>query len=206
MSSRVLLATLLALCSTLATAQGTVYESKDRAGPVFSDAPSSGAKSLELPPLSVIQEPQAPPQPPPAQTVAPAPYSGLTIVAPANEGTIHTNTGAFDLHVQIQPALRISDGDAIIVKLDGNRLGDPYQGGRLGACSHRKEYRAQFAGGDYRSNRSRADRVCSCQVLRTPRRTALARCSTCPVARTRRHLLLLIFSNRQPYLLAVGTV
>lgn len=128
MSSRALLATLLALCSTLATAQGTVYESKDRAGPVFSDAPSSGAKSLELPPLSVIQEPQAPPQPPPAQTVAPAPYSGLAIVAPANEGTIHTNTGAFDLRVQIQPSLRIRNGDAIIVRLDGNQLARGYHG------------------------------------------------------------------------------
>lgn len=128
MPSRILLVTLLALCSTLATAQGAVYESKDKAGPVFSDRPSSGAKPVELPPLSVIPEPPALPQAPQAPTVAPAPYSMLTILAPANEGTIHTNTGAFDMHLQIEPSLRISNGDAIIVKLDGNQLVQGYHG------------------------------------------------------------------------------
>jgi hypothetical protein len=128
MPSRIFLATLLALCSTLAMAQAAVYESKDKAGPVFSDAPTPGAEPVALPPLSVIPEPQTPPQPPQTQAVAPAPYSQLVIVTPANEGTIHTNTGAFDMRVQIQPSLRIRNGDAIIVRLDGNQLARGYHG------------------------------------------------------------------------------
>lgn len=128
MLPRILLAMLLPFCSILAMAQGTVYESNDKAGPVFTDVPSSGAKPVELPPLSVIPEPQAPQQPLPPQTAATAPYSQLAIMIPMNEGTIHTNAGAFDMQLRIQPSLRIKNGDAIIVKLDGNQLARGYHG------------------------------------------------------------------------------
>jgi hypothetical protein len=106
--------------STLAAAQSTVYESKDKAGPVFSDQPSTGAKQIELGPPSVIQTTPVPQQATPAAT---APYyTALAISSPENEGTIHSNTGAFDVRLQLQPALRSARGDRIIVRLDGRPL------------------------------------------------------------------------------------
>ena len=54
MNSRLSIGLLLALCSALAAAQTTIYESQDKAGPVFSDQPSPGAKELSLPPPNVM--------------------------------------------------------------------------------------------------------------------------------------------------------
>jgi len=102
---------------------GGGYESKGKDGPVFSDQPSSGAKPLDLPPLNVIEQPSPQFQVPDA---APAPYSQLTIVSPADGSTIHTNTGAFDMQLQVSPGLRVSRGDTLRVKLDGNPLTQGY--------------------------------------------------------------------------------
>jgi len=55
MTRRLVVAILLAIGYTLAAAQSTIYELQDKAGPVFSDQPSSGAKPVELGPSNVIQ-------------------------------------------------------------------------------------------------------------------------------------------------------
>lgn len=112
------------VCSSLfAAAQTPIYETKDGRGPVFSDQPSPGAVRVDLPPPNVIQVPAAPPQTPNSPTsVVPPSYVSLAIMSPANEGTIHTNTGAFDMQVQVRPALRTDRGDRIVVRLDGKRL------------------------------------------------------------------------------------
>jgi hypothetical protein len=120
MMARPLIAMLVAVLPALAAAQGAIYESKDKAGPVFSDQPSPGGRPIDLPPPNVIQ---VPPTPPPQQAApaAPAPaYGSLAIVSPGNQDTIRSNTGAFDVRVQVQPALR--SGDVIRVKLDGTLL------------------------------------------------------------------------------------
>jgi len=119
MMARLFIAMLVAVLPALAVAQGTIYESKDKAGPVFSDQPSPGGRPIDLPPPNVIQVPSTPPQQ--AAPAAPAPvYSSLAIVSPANQDAIRSNTGAFDVRVQVQPALR--SGDVIRVKLDGTLL------------------------------------------------------------------------------------
>jgi len=109
-------------------AQGAVYESKDKAGPVFSDRPSPGAKPVELAPPNVIQTPKAPAaRPAPAAPATPAPnYSSLTITSLADEGTVHTNTGEFDIVVRSAPALRAKAGDRYRVTLDGKLLAKSY--------------------------------------------------------------------------------
>jgi hypothetical protein len=104
-----------------ATAQ-PVYESRDRAGPVFSDMPSQGASELALPPINVMDSPQLPPAAP-APAAAPAvPYTALRIIQPENGGTIHSNTGEFLVQAELAPALRTRQGDAVAVKLDGTLL------------------------------------------------------------------------------------
>lgn len=118
----------LAMCSNICVAQTTIYESSDRAGPVFSDQPSFNdsanptAKKIRIEPMNGWQD--APATGAPANPAAAASYSSLAIVEPANEGTIHTNTGDFDLIVSSAPGLR--NGDRIRVKLDGNLLNGSY--------------------------------------------------------------------------------
>jgi hypothetical protein len=121
------LVALLLVWPLLAAAQTPVYESKDKSGPVFSDQPSPGAKPLDLPAPNVIALPKPSSSPPaPASTASAAGYSKLAIVAPASQGTIHTNTGAFTLQLQARPALRVQNSEAILIGLDGTRLAQRY--------------------------------------------------------------------------------
>ncbi len=130
MNARLFAAWVLAGVGTLAAAQGTVYESKDKAGPVFSGQPSytdqpSTAKPIAVPPPNLYQGLPSTPQSAPA--TAPAPYTALVISAPANGGTIHSNTGEFTVSTKATPALRASAGDRLQLKLDGNLLAARYQ-------------------------------------------------------------------------------
>ena len=130
MSSRALIAVLLAMGCTIAAAQGPVYESKDKAGPVFSDQPSPGARPIDLPPPNVIDVPRTPQQqsaPAGAAKAAAPAYTSLAITAPKNQDTIHSNTGEFAVSVTTVPALRTTAGDTIRVRLDGNLLPQSYR-------------------------------------------------------------------------------
>lgn len=124
MTTRLPVVLLLATWCALAAAQGTVYESKDKAGPVFSDRPSSGAQPIDLPAPSAIQTET--PRQPPAPAVPAGSYTLLAITVPANGDTIHSNTGMFDVSVRISPALRTAAGDRIKVRLDGNLTASSY--------------------------------------------------------------------------------
>jgi hypothetical protein len=118
MTTRLSVALVLTLWCALAAGQGQVYESQDKAGPVFSDRPTPGAKPIEVSPPNVIQTTPVPRQAAPA---ASAPYyTALAVSSPGNGATVHTNTGAFDVRIQAAPALRT--GDRIRVTLDGTRL------------------------------------------------------------------------------------
>ena len=121
----------LAAFCTLSGAQDSVYQSKDKAGPVFSDEPSPGAKVIDLPPPNVIQTAPVPTMPAPPVTNAPPPYRSLTIQSPADGGTIHTNTGEFSVSVYLSPALRAGAGDRIRVKLDGHALPSSYRSAKI---------------------------------------------------------------------------
>jgi len=124
MKLRLSIGLLLALCSALAAAQTKVYESKDKAGPVFSDQPSPSAKELTLPPPNVMPGNAPAPQQAAPQQALPV-YRLLNILSPEGKGTVHSNTGAFDVRVQAAPELRA--GDRILVKLDGTLIGRDFQ-------------------------------------------------------------------------------
>ena len=113
----------LALCCVAATAQTTIYESKDKDGPVFSDQPSPGAKELTLPPPNLV--PGTAPLPQQAPQPALPVYRLLNILSPEDKGTVHTNTGAFEVRVQTAPDLR--PDDRIRVKLDGRAIGRSFR-------------------------------------------------------------------------------
>ncbi len=117
MKARSAAAIALAMLAGTALAQ-TVYESRDKSGPVFSDQPSAGASAVQLQAPNVIAMPAAAP----VQTAsAPAAaYRSFIILAPAAQGSIHSNIGAFDVKARLSPALRGSD--RIVASLDGNML------------------------------------------------------------------------------------
>lgn len=102
-----------------AWAQTTIYESRDKAGPVFSDKPAPGAATVDLPPPNVVSMPPPAAVTPPAPAPAPA-YRSLVIVSLPQNGTIHSNTGAFDFSVRATPALRSTD--RFRISLDGTVL------------------------------------------------------------------------------------
>jgi len=143
---------LVAFCA-LSGAQDSVYKSKDKAGPVFSDEPSPGAKVIDLPPPNVIQTDPVPTMPAPPVDSAPPRYRSLTIQSPADGSTIHTNTGEFSVSVYVSPALRSGAGDRIRVKLDGNALPSSYRSAKFkvtpadwqGAATDRAEHTLQVA-------------------------------------------------------------
>lgn len=140
-----------------ALAQGTVYESRDKAGPVFSDKPSDGARPVDVLPPNVVAGPKvAPPAPPPPAASAP-PYRTLKIVTPVAQGTVHSNTGGFEITTSVSPALR--PGDRILVSLDGRLLPSSYRTARIAltdadwqaaAGSDRTEHTLQIAVADAR--------------------------------------------------------
>lgn len=95
----------------------TVYESKDKEGPVFSDTPSPGAQPVDLPPPNVIDTPTPVQQ----QSLPDASgYTSVAILSPQNQGTVHTNTGEFQVSLALTPTLQ--SGNAIRVSLDGTTL------------------------------------------------------------------------------------
>lgn len=112
------------LVAATATAQ-PVYESRDRAGPVFSDLPTPGASELTLPPINVMDSPPEPPVSPVPSEQAAVSYSALKIMQPENGGTVHSNTGQFSVEISIEPPLQTARGDAIAVRLDKTLLSTP---------------------------------------------------------------------------------
>ena len=123
-------AMIAAVWSASCAAQGTVYESKDKAGPVFSDQPSAGAKPIDVQPMNLMQG-VAPQQQSALPLAAEPPYSSLAISSLANEDTIHTNTGAFEFRGRSTPAPRVAAGDRVRAKLDGNLLASSYSSLRI---------------------------------------------------------------------------
>jgi hypothetical protein len=109
---------LICLLPAVALAQ-TVYESKDKEGPVFTDTPSPSAQPVDLPPANVIDTPTLAQQQPVSQPANPG-YTAVAILSPQEQGTVHTNTGEFQVSLALTPALQ--SGNAISVSLDGTTL------------------------------------------------------------------------------------
>lgn len=109
---------LICLLPAVALAQ-TVYESQDKEGPVFSDIPSPGAQPLDLPPPNVIDTSTPAQQQPVSQPANPG-YTSVVILSPQAQGTVHSNTGEFQISLALTPALQ--SGNAISISLDGTTL------------------------------------------------------------------------------------
>lgn len=134
--------TLAALMLWSVAVVGQVYESKDKGGaPVFSDRPSEGSKKVDMPAPNVVA-PQDRPASSPLPAAKPAfSYARLTIFAPTEQTTIHSNSGAFDVQLSVDPDLR--KGDAFMLTLDGNALPNRYASANIGLTA--QDYAAAAA-------------------------------------------------------------
>jgi hypothetical protein len=138
----------LLLGATIASAQ-PVYETKGANGPSFSDKPQPGAKAIELKPLNVIDSatltggsPAEKSVSPPAKrkTVSDKPaaekpvgdkesavaYRSFSIVFPENEGSIVANTAVFEVRLAVDPVLRLGEGHAFAVSINGRPVGQRF--------------------------------------------------------------------------------
>jgi hypothetical protein len=106
-------------------APAPVYESHDKAGPVFSDMPTPGATQVDLPPPNVIDS-SVPAAPPPMPTPGAPLYQALEILSPANGSTIHSNTGSFKVTVRSWPPLSVGAQHRFKLKFDGQVLPHAY--------------------------------------------------------------------------------
>ncbi len=106
-------------------------------GPVFSDKPQAGAKEVQLPPLSVVPAvvpaapspgrlPAAGPVPGAAPPEAFAGYRRLLILFPENNGSVVANTGVFDVRLAVDPPLRVGEGHAFVVRINGQPIGQRF--------------------------------------------------------------------------------
>lgn len=97
-----------------------VYKQVNPDGSVtYTDKPSPGAKTVEVPKTPTYKPPSVPqfsPYQEPAKPVAFS-YDSVKITAPANEETIRDNAEAISVVVSVEPALR--PGDQIVFLVDG---------------------------------------------------------------------------------------
>lgn len=110
-------------------ASAAIYQTTDEHGNVvFSDAPSSGSKPVDLPPLPTYSAPKYR-APEPAGDASGEPgakgYSSLRIQQPEPDATIRDNTGAVPVAVAIEPKLNQAAGHRLQFLLDGQPVGDP---------------------------------------------------------------------------------
>ena len=131
---RCVLGSVLVLTSTLLSAQG-VFVTQGENGPVFSDKPQPGAKEVTLKPLNVVPLPKASKVVPAAPEVKEdlekadvitAAYQTFAVLYPENNGSIVANTAVFDVRVSVEPALKLGEGHAFVVSLNGRPVGQRF--------------------------------------------------------------------------------
>lgn len=133
--ARAFLFAVLMSATAMVWAQG-VYVTPGDHGPVFSDKPQSGAKEVTLPPLNIVVPPKAPKRTAPAKAEtkssgpareeAAAGYRTFSIVSPEDNGSVVANTAIFEVRVAVDPPLRLGDGDAFVVSINGRPVGQRF--------------------------------------------------------------------------------
>lgn len=110
-----------------------VYKWTDPQGNVtYSDTPRPGAKEIEILTEPAGIAPVRPEQMPQARPRTPDQLYGALIIASPSEGQIVEDpAGSVNVSLAVEPPLRVSQGDAIRLKLDGQVLDTRYTGGEV---------------------------------------------------------------------------
>ncbi|MEF8718348.1 MAG: hypothetical protein V5B44_11710 [Candidatus Accumulibacter necessarius] len=113
-----------------------VFVTRGAGGPVYSDKPQPGSRSVTLPELNVSPAvpvtkaavPAARKTPDEAGNRAAAVpgYQKFSIVFPENNGSVAANTALFEVRVALEPALQLGEGHAIMVSVNGRPVGQRF--------------------------------------------------------------------------------
>lgn len=117
-----------------------VYEVRGPNGPTYSDKPMPGARTIELPPLNVVDFKSLPvPAPAPAATPSPAAkpkadggkvvassYRNLAIVSPEQNGSVIAPSASFEVRLALEPPLSLGEGHAFSISLNGKPVGQRF--------------------------------------------------------------------------------
>jgi len=119
----------LLLCLLNGYTHAAIYKSVLPDGTViFTDQPELGAEKIDVPNLQTYPPPSVStaidPQISPPQEAAVI-YTSLIITSPANDATIRENSGKVEIHVATEPPLQAQAGHKILVKMDGQAIGEP---------------------------------------------------------------------------------
>ena len=132
------------LCGVNPLSAQTVYQTPGANGPVFSDKPQQGAKPVELRPLNVIDSAtltgngaaEKRVSPPAQQKIndeksaakkeTVIPYRSFAITSPENDGSIVANTAVIEVRIAVDPALRLGEGHAFAVSINGQPVGQRF--------------------------------------------------------------------------------
>jgi hypothetical protein len=127
-----LLAALLAFAPALGQC-AKVYKWTDAQGNViYSDTPRPGAEEIEILTDPAGIAPVRPEQMPQSKPQAPGEiYGSVIIAAPAQDQVIEDPAGWVNVSLAVEPPLRVSQGDAVRLKLDGQTLDARYTGSEI---------------------------------------------------------------------------
>jgi len=120
-------------------AQG-VYVTRGANGPVFSDKPQPGAKEMRLKPLNVVPAQKVPQEKTASGTSAgtlqeragkqavpeDTPYRTFSILSPEQDGSVVANTGSPPGRRGAPPPLRLGEGHAFGISLNGQPVGQRF--------------------------------------------------------------------------------
>ena len=107
-----------------------IYKWTDNQGNVtYSDSPRQGAQVLDLPtePAGIIPAKRTPP---PGRPPGPA-YGTLILASPSEGQILQDPSGRVSVSLAVEPPLRVSQGDAIRLKLDGQTVEPRYTEGEV---------------------------------------------------------------------------
>ncbi|MDX1458105.1 MAG: DUF4124 domain-containing protein [Marinobacter sp.] len=124
------IASLLVFSAAPATAE--IYRQVDAQGNVtYSDEPSSGAETVEVPPVTTITLPKLEDVTTPSGEARPVEaepdaYTQIRFASPANNDAFHSGSGDVEFRVSSTPALK--QGHKFEVTLDGQPVGQSSSG------------------------------------------------------------------------------
>ena len=125
----------LLLAAPFAAHAAKIYKWTDAQGNViYTDTPLPGAVELHTPtePAGVVPVPPGERTEPKERAAGPAAaYDALTVMAPADGEVLQNTEGWVDVSLSIAPALRVADGHAFRLRLDGQTLDARYPGGKI---------------------------------------------------------------------------
>ena len=107
-----------------------IYVIDGKNGPQYSNRPQPGAREVALPPINVAVPPETttPKSPavagetPATRDAAPPAYRTFAIVWPENDGSVLANTAVFEVRLAVDPPLRLGDGHAFMVRINGRTV------------------------------------------------------------------------------------